>query len=92
MPELRADLSRAEELQSIDDIVRALIAASSYGRLDGEYHRINDLDIVTADNGMLKLSDFVTGLNDDGTLKTNNTYTYSKNGQVTQEIKEEVIG
>ena len=92
MPELRADLSRAEELQSIDDTVRALIAASSSGQLDGEYHGINDLDVVTADNGVLKLSDYIPGLNDDGTLKTDNTYTYSKNGQVTQEIKEEVIG
>ena len=92
MPELRADLSRAEELQSIGDAVRALIAASSSGALDVECSVINDLDVVTADNGVLKLSDFVTGINDDGTLKTDNTYTYSKNGQVTQEIKEEVIG
>ena len=48
---------------------------------------VADMDLVqTTDTTPLVLSDYLTGLNADGTIKTSCTYTFASDGTVTQAV------
>ena len=67
----------------------ALLADSTAGQLDavGCGTPTNDLDTITADTGDKVLSSYMTGLNTDGTVKTEGvTYTFAVDGKVTQTL------
>jgi prepilin-type N-terminal cleavage/methylation domain-containing protein len=70
------------ELHNVQTGVIALMADSTNRTLDAAYSGVSDMDLVTADNGALQLSLYITGLNADGTVKTNCTYTISQDGGV----------
>jgi prepilin-type N-terminal cleavage/methylation domain-containing protein len=70
------------ELHNVQTSVMALLADSNNRILDTAYTGIFDMDNVTADNGTLHLSAFMTGLYADGTVRTGCTYTISQDGGV----------
>ena len=70
------------ELHNVQTGVMALLADSNAGILDSAETDITDMDLVTADNSTLVLTNYMTGLNDDGTVKTGCTYTISQDGGV----------
>ena len=70
------------ELHNVQTGVIALIADSDAKILDSASANISDMDLVTADNSTLVLSRYMTGLNDDGTVKTGCTYSISQDGGV----------
>ena len=72
------------ELHNMETATMALIADSTAGELDAAYTDVSDLDTVLADSGAKKLSDYMTGLNTDGTVKTSCTYYFAQDGTVTQ--------
>ncbi len=76
------------ELHNIQTATMAMMADSSTGVLDAEYGATNDMStILSTDNttGDLALSDYLTGLNTDNTVKaTGVTYAFKTDGTVTQ--------
>jgi type IV pilus assembly protein PilA len=70
------------ELHNLQTGVMALLYDSHNGTLDDAYDGINDMSTVTADDGALVLSHYMTGLNQDGTVKTGCTYSISQDGGV----------
>jgi len=82
------DEAKAAELHNIQTAVIAMLADSTTGLLDVDpaLATITDLDDVkTTDTAQLVLSDYVTGLNDNGTIKTEGvTYAFTADGTVTQ--------
>ena len=77
----------ATELHNIQTSTMAMMVESSTGQLDGDYAATNDMTTILAtDNttGDLKLSDYITGLDADGKVKTGCTYAFTKEGTVTQ--------
>ncbi len=72
------------ELHNIQTAVMAMLADSTAGQLDSAQNDISDMDLVTADTGALVLSDYITGLNSDGTVKSGCTYSFTVDGTVTQ--------
>jgi prepilin-type N-terminal cleavage/methylation domain-containing protein len=74
--------SYSTELHNVQTAVIALLADCNNRVLDTTYNGVNDMSIVTADNGTLHLDAFMTGLNAEGTVKTGCTYTISQDGGV----------
>jgi len=76
------------ELHNIQTATMAMMADSSTGVLDADYTTTNDMSTIhSTDNttGDLTLSDYLTGLNADNTVKaTNVTYAFTTDGTVTQ--------
>ena len=72
------------ELHNIQTATMALIADSTAGQLDAVVTNASDMDTVLADTGAKKLSDYMTGLNANGTVKTGCTYSFAVDGTVTQ--------
>jgi prepilin-type N-terminal cleavage/methylation domain-containing protein len=70
------------ELHNLQTGILAMMADSNNGTLDGTYTNINDMDIVTIDGSATSLSNYMTGLNADGTVKTGCTYTISQGGGI----------
>lgn len=70
------------ELHNLQTGVLALLAESEAGILDSAYNDIDDMDLVTADNATLVLSSYMFGINADGTVKTDCTYTISQDGGI----------
>jgi len=70
------------ELHNIHTAVMALMADQNINLLDAGTYPIttNDMDDITL-NGV-PLSDYITGLNDDGTVKSGTTYSFTRDGQV----------
>lgn len=75
--------SYATELHNVQTSTMALLADSDAGVLDSAQTGISDMDLVTAATGLV-LSAYLTGLNDDGTVKSGCTYTFAVDGTVTQ--------
>ncbi len=73
------------ELHNVQTAVMAMLADSTSGNLtpapSGNY---TDLDLVTTDGGSLLLSEYMTGLNTDGSVKTGCSYEFAADGTVTQ--------
>ena len=77
--------SYAAELHNVETATMALIADSTAGELDAAITTpTNDMDTVLADSGAKKLSDYMSGLDADGKVKTGCTYEFTKDGTVTQ--------
>jgi len=72
------------ELHNIQTASMAMIADSVAGQLDGVSSNVTNMDDVTADSSTLLLSDYITGLNTDGTVRTGCTYGFAVDGTVTQ--------
>ncbi len=74
----------AAELHNVQTGVTAMLADSTAGVLDAAAANETDMDLVLADTGAKKLSDYMTGLNADGTVRTTATYSIAVDGKVTQ--------
>ncbi len=72
------------ELNNVQTAVSAMLTDSAAGQLDSIQIEVSDMDLVTADSGALVLSDYLHGLNADGTVKTGCTYSFTTGGTVTQ--------
>jgi hypothetical protein len=72
------------ELHNIQTAVMAMLADSKAGILDAAQDNITDMDVVTPDSGTKKLSSYITGLNADGTVKSDRKYNFARYGTVTQ--------
>jgi len=78
--------SYATELSNVETAVTAMMADSTSGTINAVTTATNDMHSVTAtgSSGTLYLSDYMTGLNTDYTVKSGCTYTFSATGTVTQ--------
>lgn len=72
------------ELHNVQTAVKAMLTDSMTGQLDTAQIDISDMDLVTASSGALALSDYLLGLNADGTVKTGCTYSFTTSGTVSQ--------
>ena len=73
------------ELHNIQTAVMAMLAESTTGLLTPVTTATDDMDTVqTTDTTPLVLSDYVTGLNADGTVKSGCTYTFAADGTIVQ--------
>ncbi len=74
----------ATELHNIQTSSMAMLADSTAGTL-APVSGVSDMDtVLTTDTTALILSDYLTGLNADGTVKTGCTYDFAVDGTVTQ--------
>jgi prepilin-type N-terminal cleavage/methylation domain-containing protein len=72
------------ELHNVQTSVMAMLADSTAGVLDQAYTATADMDTVQADTASANLSNYMTGLNADGTIKSGCTYAFTTDGTVTQ--------
>jgi len=79
-------MSNDIELRNIQAGVLAMLTESQAGVLDATHDDIADMDLVTADNGNLKLSSYLTGLDADGAVKSGCTYSFTRDGIVAQTV------
>jgi len=76
--------SWATELHNIQTSAMAMLVDSTTGNLT-PISGVSDMDtVVTTDTTPLLLSDYLTGLNADGTVKPGCTYTFTADGTITQ--------
>jgi len=76
--------SWATELHNIQTSAMAMLVDSTTGNLT-PISGVSDMDtVVTTDTTPLLLSDYLTGLNADGTVKTSCTYDFTADGTVIQ--------
>jgi prepilin-type N-terminal cleavage/methylation domain-containing protein len=82
------DEAYATELYNIRVGTLALLADSQSKELDNPItgNGTNDMSSVTADNGTLSLDAYLNGLNDDGTVQSDCTYTFTIDGEVVTQI------
>jgi prepilin-type N-terminal cleavage/methylation domain-containing protein len=80
--------SYSTELYNIRVGTMALMADSQNKLLDNAIsgNGTNDMGQVTADNGTLSLTDYLNGLNPDGTVQSDCTYTFTIDGEVVTQI------
>jgi len=72
------------ELHNVQTAVMALMADSDAGVLDDDYAATDDMTTIEADDGDLQLSDYLTGLDEDGKIISDCTYAFDTDGTVTQ--------
>ena len=72
------------ELHNAQTAVMALLADSDAGVLDDDYAAADDMTTIEADNGDLQLSDYLTGLDEDGKIISDCTYAFGTDGTVAQ--------
>ncbi len=76
--------SYSSELHNVQVATMAMLADSTTGALSA-IGPTADMDLVlTTDNTTLKLSDYLTGLDSSGLVKSGATYTFTADGKVTQ--------
>lgn len=82
------DEAYSTELYNIRVGTMALMADSQNKLLDNAIsgNGTNDMSQVTADNGTLALTDYLNGLNPDGTVQSDCTYTFTIDGEVVTQI------
>jgi len=78
--------AREAELHNVQTAVMAMMIDSTTGVMAVATAETNMDEIVTTDATPLKLSAYMTGLNEDGTVKTGAAYTVTIDGTVTQTI------
>jgi len=76
----------ATELYNVQHAVWAMLTESDTGNLTPVSDVTNMDNVVTTDTMPLVLSDYLTGLEEDGTLKTIFSYSFTANGTVTQNM------
>ena len=74
----------AAELNNVRTATIAMMADSDAGVLDGVVAATDDMDLVLADSGAKKLSEYLSGLDADGKVTSGCTYTFTTDGTVTQ--------
>ena len=74
----------ATELQNIQTAVSAMLYESSTGQLDSEWNSTAQMDLVTADSGTLKLSDYLRKLGHNDKILSGCKYSFTVDGTVTQ--------
>ena len=74
----------AAELHNVQTAVMALMVDSTAGVLDADYLATDDMTTIQADSGAKKLSDYLTGLDAAGKIKSGCTYAFTTDGTVTQ--------
>jgi len=79
------------ELSNVQTAVMAMMVESDTGKLDGGTGvETDDMDTVTAPYGgvasAIKLSDYMTGLDADGKVKSGCKYTFTADGDITQTL------
>ncbi len=72
------------ELHNIQTATMAMLADSTAGELDLIYPATPDMSGIHSDSGNLTLSDYITGLNPDDTVRTGCEYGFALDGTVTQ--------
>jgi len=70
------------ELHNLQTGIMAMLADSNNGTLDAAYNGTSDMSLVTADGGIMSLSQYMTGLSANGSVKTGCTYTISQDGGI----------
>ena len=82
------DEAYATELYNIRVGTLALLADSQSKVLDSAIsgNGTNDMSQVTADSGNLTLTNYLNGLNPDGTVQSDCTYTFTLDGEVVTQI------
>ena len=70
------------ELQDLQTGLTAMMADAQSATLDASYTNINDMALVTTDNGTMNLAEYMTGLSANGSVKTGCTYTISQDGAI----------
>ena len=80
--------SYSTELYNIRVGTMALMADSQNKLLDNAIsgNGTNDMSLVTADNGTKSLTEYLNGLNPDGTVQSDCTYTFTIDGEVVTQI------
>ena len=73
------------ELHNIQTAVMAMLADDSSGNLTPVSSPTADMDDVVSVGDSYLLSEYMTGLNDDNTVKSGCTYSFESDGTVTQE-------
>ena len=76
--------ARETELHDIRTAVTIMLADQALEELDTSHTAINDMDLVTANSGALLLSDYLTGLDTEGKVRSGCSYDFSIDGTVTQ--------
>lgn len=74
----------AAELNNVRTATIAMMADSDAGVLDGVVAATDDMDLVLADSGAKKLSEYLSGLDSEGKVTLGCTYAFSTDGTVTQ--------
>lgn len=74
------------ELHNIQTATMAMLADSTSGNITDNNGgaSTSDMDLITTDGGTLLLSDYMTGLDANGLVKTGCTYTFTGDGSVSQ--------
>jgi prepilin-type N-terminal cleavage/methylation domain-containing protein len=82
------DEAYATELYNVRVGTLALLADSDSKELDNPItgNGTNDMSLVTADNGTMNLASYLNGLNPDGTVQSDCTYTFTVDGEVVTQI------
>lgn len=75
------------ELHDIQTATIAMIADSANASLDQDYMTATgNMNTIQADNGNLILSDYLTGISENGSVKSGCTYTFLRDGSVITQI------
>jgi prepilin-type N-terminal cleavage/methylation domain-containing protein len=75
------------ELHNIQTATIAMIADSENGTLDQDYMTpTGDMNTIQADSGNRILSDYLTGISENGSVKSGCTYTFLADGSVITQI------
>ncbi|MBA7656698.1 hypothetical protein ES703_64625 [subsurface metagenome] len=74
----------ATELHNVQTGVMAMMVDSTAGQLDAAVTATDDMTTILADTGAVKLSDYLTGLDATGKIKSGCTYEFAVDGTVTQ--------
>lgn len=82
------DEAYATELYNIRVGTLAMLADSDSKVLDQDYtvNATNDMTTITTDNGTMSLDEYLNGLNEDGTVQSDCTYTFTVDGEVVTQI------
>ncbi len=72
------------ELHNVQTAVLAMMVDSTAGVLDDDYAATDDMTTIMADSEAKELSDYLTGLDADGKIKSGCTYAFTTDGTVTQ--------
>ena len=70
------------ELRNLQTGIMAMLADSSNGTLDAAYNGTSNMASVTVDGGAMSLSQYMTGLSANGSVKTGCTYSISQDGGI----------
>lgn len=74
------------ELHNVQTGTMAMLADSTAGVLDGTYSTTADMTTILADTGTKNLSQYLSGLSTNGSIKSGCTYAFATDGTVSQTL------